>query len=115
MNTLDSLKDKVVSFYAFDTGWDGYTAPPIPTDVITRTLNLIDTLFVEIFPYTFEVFPTARESIQLESETLDSYLEIEILNNSYELYFEDKVNVFSSEQVFDTMDDLVDVICQMDI
>lgn len=65
------------SFGQLPKGWNGYTADPIPQDVVYRALRLLREL-----PVAPEVFPTARESIQFEYDVGDRSLEIEIQKDS---------------------------------
>lgn len=76
-------------------GWDGYSAQPIPKEVIDRTKNLLMML-----PNGAKIFPTGRSSIQIEyHKNAENYLEIEVSTTSYEMYcvqgnneFEDSIS-----------------------
>lgn len=73
---------KLESFRAFVKGWDGYDALPIPAQVINKTMSLLEHVNVPT-----QVFPTGRESIQVEIFVdEDNQLEIEVFKNRYEMY-----------------------------
>lgn len=57
-------------------GWDGYTAEEIPEYVIDKTIAIIENIPDEYLPRF--IAPTGYESIQLEYEYGEYYLEIEI-------------------------------------
>lgn len=73
-----SLKDSNIKKLGYieqlPNGWNGNGAPTIPTDVIRKTLQLIESL-----PIQPEIFPTALESIQLEYDnSRHDHMEIDI-------------------------------------
>jgi hypothetical protein len=65
---------KIRDFAKLSIGWDGYKALPIPNTVINRTLNIIERLKIQ----PQYIFPSGRETIQLEYDIADKSLEIEI-------------------------------------
>ncbi len=66
----------------FAEGWDGYTAQPIPQEVISRTKELLMML-----PDGAKIFPTGRSTIQIEyHKDVNNYFEVEISTSDYELY-----------------------------
>lgn len=83
LKKLDLVR-KLQSFQYLENNWNGYGALPIPEDVVRNATNLLFDL--QSLP---QVFPTGRESVQLEFENFetDDYLEIEV--------FKDKIVAFS--------------------
>ena len=66
----------------FAEGWDGYTAKPIPQEVIKRTKEMLMML-----PDGAKIFPTGRSTIQVEyHKNVDNYFELEISASKYDLY-----------------------------
>lgn len=99
--------DKLQSFSKLKKGWNGYDADPIPKSVIERAHAL---LMAPEFPgHEVEVFPTARESVQLEMRLEDgSYLEVEVFENHYVIFIrrptgEEVEQVDSIGEVFSTV------------
>lgn len=67
----------------FAEGWDGYSAQPIPKEVISRTKELLMML-----PEGAKIFPTGRSSVQIEyHKNAENYLELEISANEYDMYY----------------------------
>lgn len=70
----------------FEHNWNGNQAPAFEKDLVNKVINLINAL-----EYQPDVFPTARESIQIEYEkNSGEYLEFEI--------FMDKINMLYMDQ-----------------
>jgi hypothetical protein len=61
--------------------WDGYGAKIIPKKVIRKAKQIL-----KKSNFDFMIFPTGRESIQLELENKYEYFEIEIFKNKIHLY-----------------------------
>lgn len=63
-------------------GWDGYTAQPIPKEVISRTKEILMML-----PNGAKIFPTGRSTVQIEyQKNAENYFELEISATEYVLY-----------------------------
>ena len=63
-------------------GWDGYSAQPIPQEVISRTKELL-----MLLPEGAKIFPTGRSTVQIEyHKNVDSYFELEISTTEYDMY-----------------------------
>ena len=63
-------------------GWDGYSAQPIPQEVISRTKELL-----MLLPERAKIFPTGRSTVQIEyHKNVDSYFELEISTTEYDMY-----------------------------
>ena len=75
------LIKKIESFRNYKDNWNGYGASPLSKNVIKKAITLAS----EMYPIP-EAFPTACDSIQLEWEMENIYLELEI--------FEDETKVF---------------------
>jgi hypothetical protein len=77
------IKNSIKSFEQLTVGWDGYSAPAIPKKVISNTLMILESVKnITLLP---EVFPTPRESIQLEYDKGERSLEIEVFGNHFEV------------------------------
>ncbi|GEM_PF-5588367 len=78
VNDQEFAKDrsaiKIRDFAELTIGWDGYKALPIPNTVINRALAIIGKLKIQ--PH--HIFPSGRETIQLEYDIAEKSLEIEI-------------------------------------
>ena len=74
---------KLESFSSLEDGWNGPASLKPTQEIINRTKALIELLRIQP-----EIFPTGRNSIQLEYERGNSYFEIEI--------FKDKIICFYS-------------------
>ena len=63
-------------------GWDGYSAQPIPQEVISRTKELL-----MLLPGGAKIFPTGRSTVQIEyHKDVDNYFELEISATDYDMY-----------------------------
>ena len=63
-------------------GWDGYSAQPIPQEVISRTKELL-----MLLPEGAKIFPTGRSTVQIEyHKNVESYFELEISTTEYDMY-----------------------------
>ncbi|MEI6847015.1 MAG: hypothetical protein WCK32_03105 [Chlorobiaceae bacterium] len=71
---------KILEFRKLSVGWDGYNAHPIPLTVINRVLSVIKNLKEQ----PLYIFPSARETIQIEYDIDDKSLEIEIGSDNIE-------------------------------
>lgn len=70
------------SFQDLESNWNGNGAEPFNPNLIERCRQLVMTL--ERQP---QIFPTARQSIQLEYERIDAgYLELEIFESTIHVY-----------------------------
>ena len=75
---------KLVSFAQLKRGWDGYSGEEIPSEVITKVTQLLFNL-----RFQPSIFPTGRGSIQVEYyRDDDTFAEIEVSNNSIDVYSE---------------------------
>lgn len=74
---LQSAYNRVQEFSSLEENWDGNGALPF-TDKLIKTVEKI----LKQIKYSPEVFPTERQSIQLEFEkSNDDYLEFEVFEN----------------------------------
>lgn len=80
------ILNRLKLFKEFENNWNGYDAEPISREVIKKSHMFADILGDKISK--FDVFPTAQNSIQFESEFKNKYIEIEIFDFKYELFFE---------------------------
>ena len=66
----------------YEQNWNGYGADPFPADLLQMC-----EAFAEQFPFSFEVYPTGRNSIQFEWETAKgAYIEFEIFSTHISCY-----------------------------
>lgn len=76
----------ILSFKKFAYDWNGNGAEPFSEKIIQKALDFIISSELKYQP---NVFPTARQSIQLEYEKSNGdYLEIEIFEDKYSAYSE---------------------------
>lgn len=76
----------ILSFKKFAYDWNGNGAEPFSENIIQKALDFINSSELKYQP---NVFPTARQSIQLEYEKSNGdYLEIEIFEDKYSAYSE---------------------------
>lgn len=81
-DTLRKCHDTLNAFAKFDKNWNGYGADPFNSTLLDKAKDIVSTL-----PYTPEIFPTARDSIQLEFSTdYGDYLEFEIFETHTLMY-----------------------------
>lgn len=79
---LNSNLKKIWSFDKLEKNWDGYGAMPFSKELIFRVQA-----FLKKLPVQPEVFPTGRESIQLEyGHENGGYLEFEIYLDRIDMY-----------------------------
>ena len=58
--------------------WNGYKASPIPQDICEVAMTLM-----KVLSHRPDIFATARKTIQLEWQTNDTYLEIELYHDHF--------------------------------
>lgn len=72
------------SFKRLENGWDGEKAPAIDVNIIEQVETVIKSI-----EYQPDIFPTARNSVQIEFEKSDeSYLEFEFFMDKVVCYIE---------------------------
>lgn len=82
ISKIEDNKKKVKSFLNLKPNWNGYGALPIEKNIVNKVLEIFEKL-----PSEVEYYPTGRNSIQLElHKNNGDYIEIEITENSCELY-----------------------------
>ena len=67
-------ESKIFNFRSLPDGWNGQGALSIPASVITKALEVIKKLDEQ----PLDVFPTGRETVQIEYDVAGKSLEIEI-------------------------------------
>ena len=86
----------VLSFKKFGSDWNGNGAEPFSENIIQKALDFINSQLLRFQP---NVFPTGRQSVQLEYEKSNgNYLEIEIFDDKCSAYseIEDKETEYES-------------------
>jgi hypothetical protein len=82
VNNINTL----LSFKKFHSNWNGEGAEPFSENLIQKVLDFINSPLLKYQP---SIFPTARQSIQLEYEKSNgNYLEAEIYENENTAYRE---------------------------
>lgn len=107
-----SLNEKLEQFKLLKEDWNGYDAPPIPATVLeTARLFLQNLRMGSVNLEGWEVFPTARETIQFEKTTNTDYAEVEIYSdNRFAFYSDGRVNL---ETEFITIEETLENIASV--
>ena len=84
--------DKLEEISELKENWNGYGAKSIDKDLINECWYIVNQLFV-----CPEIFPTADNSIQLEYDSDEAYIEIEIFSDKYILFCEVNKKCVSTE------------------
>ena len=81
------MSSTIVDLRNLEENWNGHGAKPIPDIVCDRAEK-----FIELFKGAdkLEIFPTGRESIQIEFETDMTYFEIEVFEDKYTTMFAER-------------------------
>ena len=79
-NKKKSLIQKIDDFTSLPDNWDYYGAKAIGNEIVKKSIELVSKL-----TYLPDVFPTPRNTIQLEYEYKDKYLEIEIFDKHFQI------------------------------
>lgn len=83
-----NLFAKLDQYSELSQDWNGYDASPIPIDVIASAKQFLQNLLVNRFDLGgWEVFPTARESIQFEKTLNDTYAEVEVFSDGHFAFY----------------------------
>lgn len=72
-------RNTIEEFSYLKTGWDGYNANPIPLKICNIANHLI--MYITDEP---EIYPTCRETIQLEFDKAEKSLEMEVFEDRFE-------------------------------
>jgi hypothetical protein len=102
------LLDRLNSFRDLEFDWDGYGAGKISEDAIEKAAAFIENMNpVKLFFWRFEIFPTARRGIQLESDR-KGYTEIEVFESLFCLYTEEDnfEQLYNPSNLQDMIEDL---------
>ncbi|MBM2834448.1 MAG: hypothetical protein HW406_1609 [Candidatus Brocadiaceae bacterium] len=85
------LSEKLKSFEQLGNNWNGYGSPMLQTKIISNATSFLS--LIKEISSDLSVFPTARNSIQFEFETINGlYSEAEIFSEKIEIYFEYRDN-----------------------
>lgn len=89
---LTPMIENIHSFKSLEQGWNGYDSDPVDHELITHSISFIKEFFAGVGTdkvVQFKVFPTARDSIQIEiGRSTKKYLEVEISLDSNDIYVE---------------------------
>ena len=97
-NTLDDIAK-------LKKGWNGNDAEPIPEIVIKEARR-----FLKYIIFDYELFPTAAESVQFEFDFDNTYVEIEITKEGYEIYSEDNGKEFTWFCEYDQLYNVINIL-----
>lgn len=100
------FKEKINKFSKLEDNWNNNGCKKFSNKVIKNALLLNKYLYFTEDSKP-EIFPTACNSIQIEYETENNYLEIEIKENSFEIF--QCINEVEDYKIF-TIDELYEVI-----
>lgn len=89
------MEEKLNQLGLLKRDWNGYGAVPIPLAVLDAAKMFLQSLKNSNIDLNgWEVFPTARESVQFEKTVGDDYIEIEIYSDGhFAFYSEGQVNL----------------------
>ena len=106
--------NKLLECRHLEPGWDGYDAKPIPKIVCDRVEELIESFNTTPFYIDdWEVFPTGRETIQIERNSGGIYAEVEVYADKYVLFVQHVRNEYAYEREFTDLGELVKVLKQL--
>lgn len=90
-----ALEEKLNQFKTLKKDWNGYDADPIPLPVLDAAKTFLQSLRAgNVDLNGWEVFPTARETVQFEKTVGNDYVEIEVYSNGrFALYSEGRENL----------------------
>ena len=82
------LQEKINQFGLLKRDWNGYDAAPIPSTALDDAKLFLQSLRSSNIDLNgWEVFPTARETIQFEKTVCENYIEIEVYSNGRFAYY----------------------------
>lgn len=82
------LDDRLNQFKSLENGWNGYDAAPIPLSVLDAAKSFLRSLRAgNINLNGWEIFPTARETIQFEKTIDNDYVEVEIYADGHMAFY----------------------------
>ena len=91
-------KDRAIktleSFRLLEHDWDGYGGEPFEDELIDKCIKIVKKL-----TYTPNVYPTFRNSIQLEYSVEQKYLEIEIYEDNCMLLVMDGGKIIKEREI----------------
>ena len=96
MNKLEQIAD-------LEQDWNGYGAEPIAPEVIDnvkRTIAYLENKYVFV---KWEMFPTARDSVQLELNLKDNYIEVEVFDDHLSLFADGRNSIDIDEVALDEL------------
>lgn len=90
---MNTLLERLTEIENLDENWNGYDSDIIPSEVITRAKEFISYL-VDLSEFIY-IYPTARQSIQIEFEKddINFYCEAEIRVDNIELFYSEEYNI----------------------
>jgi hypothetical protein len=86
--------DRITAISAFEKNWNGYNANCFSNEIICKAKVIVKTL-----KYKPELYPTGRDSIQIEFEYDNNYLEFEIFDDRIEVYREKDLIPIKNEEI----------------
>ena len=87
----DDIAKKLNQFKGLQKDWNGYDAEPLPERVIDAALLFLEKLRESNQNIDgWEVFPTARQTVQFEKTTGRSYIEVEIYKDGRFVFYSER-------------------------
>lgn len=84
----DDIAKKLNQFKGLQKDWNGYDAEPLPEHVIDAALLFLEKLRESNQNIDgWEVFPTARQTVQFEKTTGRNYIEVEIYKDGRFVFY----------------------------
>lgn len=93
----NSLLMRINEIQSLKENWNGYGADTIPFSVINSAKNFI--FYLKDLSEFISIFPTARQSIQIEFDKDGMYCEAEIFSDSVDIYAEKDDVEYKNEQI----------------
>lgn len=88
-----SNMNKLEQMAKLDSDWNGYDSESISPEVIDNVKRTLDYLENKNVFVMWELFPTARNSIQLEVDFKGNYIEVEIFDDHLSLFIDGKSSI----------------------
>ena len=88
-----SNMNKLEQIAKLDLDWNGYDAEPISPEVIDNVKRTIAYLENKHVFVKWEMFPTARDSVQLEVDSEGDYIEVEAFDDHLSLFIDGKSSI----------------------
>lgn len=92
----NSLLMRIDEIQSLKENWNGYGADVVPFNIINNAKIFL--FYIKDLSEFISIFPTARQSIQIEFEVEDMYCEAEIFSDIVHIYSEKNDNEFKNKE-----------------